>query len=100
VGRRWFIAGLVVAAAVQGLPLAPVRAAEDPVLIGAGDIASCGSSGDTRTAELIARTGGIPFTVGDNAYSSGTAAEYANCYVPSGAGSRLRPDPSSATTST
>lgn len=52
------------------------------MLVGAGEIASCGRSDDTRTADLIAKSGGIPFTTGDNAYSSGTATEYAKCYVP------------------
>jgi hypothetical protein len=67
---------------MHGLPLGTARAAADPVLIGAGDIATCGNSDDTRTAQLVADSGGIPFTVGDNAYSSGTAAEFANCYKP------------------
>jgi hypothetical protein len=60
---------------------APARAG-DPVLIGAGDIASCSSGNDTRTAALITANGGIPFTVGDNAYLSGTEEEYADCYDP------------------
>jgi len=63
-------------------------ASPDPILVGAGDIASCGSSGDEATAALLDAvfSGGAPgevFTAGDNAYNSGTAEEFANCYDPS-----------------
>jgi hypothetical protein len=54
----------------------------DPVLVGAGDIASCASGGDEATADLLDGIAGTVFTAGDNAYESGTAAEYANCYNP------------------
>jgi hypothetical protein len=53
------------------------------VLVGAGDIASCGSSGDEATAELLDGIAGTVFTAGDNAYDRGTAAEFADCYGPS-----------------
>lgn len=52
------------------------------MLVGAGDIATCGRSGDEAPAELLY---GIPetvFTTGDNAYESGTAAQFAECYDP------------------
>ena len=52
------------------------------VLVGAGDIADCGSSGAEATAALLDAIPGTVFTAGDNAYSSGTASEYANCYDP------------------
>jgi hypothetical protein len=52
-------------------------------LVGAGDIASCSSSGDEATAALVESIPGIVFTAGDNAYSSGTAEQFANCYHPS-----------------
>jgi hypothetical protein len=58
-------------------------AQSDPVLVGAGDIASCSSSGDEATANLLDGISGTVFTLGDNAYQSGTAAEFANCYDPS-----------------
>jgi hypothetical protein len=52
----------------------------DPVLVGAGDIADCSRTQDSDTAAVIS---GMPnasvFTIGDNAYQSGTAAEFA-CY--------------------
>jgi hypothetical protein len=53
-----------------------------PVLVGAGDIASCSSSGDSATSALLDRIPGTVFTAGDNAYESGTAAQYASCYHP------------------
>lgn len=52
------------------------------VLVGAGDIASCGSSGDERTADLLDAIGGTVFSAGDNVYDSGTSAEFADCYAP------------------
>jgi hypothetical protein len=52
------------------------------VLVGAGDIAECGSSGAEATAALLDAIPGTVFTAGDNAYSSGTASEYASCYDP------------------
>jgi hypothetical protein len=82
VGRRWSI-GVILAAVVTGLPLAtPQARAADPVLVGAGDIAYCGNSNDTKTAALVKESGGIPFTLGDNAYGEGTAKQFANCYGP------------------
>ena len=55
----------------------------DPVLVGAGDIASCSSSGDEATAKLLSHIPGTVFTTGDNAYEDGTASEFADCYGPS-----------------
>lgn len=70
-------AGLLVS-----LHAAPVRAA-DPVLVGAGDIATCGERGDEITANMLDRIAGTVYTLGDNAYESGTLSEYRNCYGPS-----------------
>jgi acid phosphatase type 7 len=95
------------AAAVQGAmqitatPLAipptvtqtPVVAeGESAVLVGSGDIASCVLNGDEATAALLdeilaeadeSATEAVVFTTGDNAYESGTAEEFLNCYDPS-----------------
>jgi hypothetical protein len=54
----------------------------DPVLVGAGDIASCASSGDEATADLLDEIAGTVATFGDNAYPSGTESEFADCYQP------------------
>ena len=53
------------------------------VLVGAGDIAACGSSGDEATADLLDGISGTVFTAGDNAYPDGTATDFAQCYGPS-----------------
>lgn len=54
-----------------------------PVLVGAGDIATCPSTGDEATADLIDDIDGTVFTVGDNVYPDGTDADFENCYEPS-----------------
>jgi hypothetical protein len=53
-----------------------------PVLVGAGDISSCANSGDAQTTRVLERIPGTVFTAGDNAYTSGSAAQYAKCYAP------------------
>ena len=52
------------------------------MLLAAGDIASCGREGDEATAKVIARESGTVAPLGDNAYESGTAQEYSQCYGP------------------
>lgn len=52
----------------------------DAVLVGAGAIASCASANDEATAEILSTVPGTVFTVGDHAYPSGTANEFAACY--------------------
>jgi hypothetical protein len=55
----------------------------DPVFAGAGDIANCSSlAGAEATAKLLDAIPGTVYTLGDNAYGSGTATEFANCYDP------------------
>ena len=51
-------------------------------LVGAGDIAMCGSTGSMGTAALLDAIDGTVFTAGDNAYFQGSAAQYAQCYDP------------------
>ncbi len=58
----------------------PAVVVEPPVLVGAGDIASCESQGDEATAALLDTLRGIVFTAGDNAYPEGRPADYASCY--------------------
>jgi hypothetical protein len=53
----------------------------DPVFVGAGDIATNGA-GDSATAALLDAIQGTVYTLGDNAYNSGTAAEYTSYYDP------------------
>ena len=62
--------------------MSPDASGSPAILIGAGDIASCRSSGDEATAALLDGLDGTVFTAGDNAYDNGTAAEFADCYGP------------------
>jgi acid phosphatase type 7 len=61
----------------------PTSAAGDAILLAAGDIARCGASGSAATAKIINKypTGAVAL-MGDNAYESGSATEYATCYDP------------------
>ncbi|MDI1463190.1 DNRLRE domain-containing protein [Catellatospora sp. KI3] len=73
---------LVVTTSTTPSPSPSVSApAGDPVLVGAGDIASDGK-GDDATAALLDTIPGTVFTTGDNVYTSGTAAEFATYYEP------------------
>jgi acid phosphatase type 7 len=69
---------------------APIK---DPVLMGAGDIASCSSTGDEATAKLLDSISGTVFTAGDNAYDSGTSAEFSNYYQPTWGRHKARTKP-------
>jgi hypothetical protein len=60
-----------------------LRVETAPVLLAAGDIGSCRSTGDEATAALLE---GVPATIaalGDLAYPVGSADDFANCYDPS-----------------
>jgi|CXWL01.1.fsa_nt_gi hypothetical protein len=78
------------------------------VLIGAGDIAVCGTNGDELTAALVdsvlkadsvAKVTDAVFTVGDNAYPDGSASNFAICFAASWGDStrrimkKIRPSP-------
>lgn len=64
------------------------------VFVGAGDIAVCGGTSEA-TARLLDAIGGTVFTLGDNAYFSGTRQEFNDCYGPTWGRhkSRTRPVP-------
>jgi len=64
-----------------------------PVLVGAGDIASCDSRGDEITARLLDRIAGTVYTTGDNAYEYGTDQQFRECYHPSWGRHRARTRP-------
>ena len=48
----------------------------------AGDIAGCKYTEDSATARLLGTIPGTVYTLGDNVYTYGTAAEFRNCYDP------------------
>ncbi|HYT39832.1 MAG TPA: metallophosphoesterase, partial [Acidimicrobiia bacterium] len=54
--------------------------ASTPVLVAAGDIEGCGAG--EATGRLIDGIDGAVAALGDNAYPSGSAADYAKCYDP------------------
>lgn len=64
--------------------------APSPTLLAAGDIASCRSGGDERTAAIVARTPGTVAVLGDAVYEGGSAAEFRDCYSWRGVRGRTR----------
>jgi hypothetical protein len=59
-------------------------ATNDPVLLAAGDIASCSSPGDAATAAVLrAQPVDAPIAaLGDLAYEAGSVADFRNCFDP------------------
>ena len=56
---------------------------DDPVLVGAGDVASCDDlAGAYATAKLIEKIPGTVFVAGDLAYPNGSDEDFAKCYQP------------------
>lgn len=94
-------AGLPRAGLVAGSGSFDVRAgsarpvAADPVVLAAGDIASCLSDGDEQTAALLDTHRGTVLALGDLAYDDGTVAEFQSCFGPSWGRhrKRIRPTP-------
>ena len=104
------VAGLLIAATCGGhehaaAPAAaprPSSTAPPPpppaTLLAAGDIASCASSGDEATADLLdslvaAHPDAVVAALGDLAYESGTLAEFAQCYGPTWGRQKARTRP-------
>jgi hypothetical protein len=52
-------------------------------LIAVGDIASCKTTDDDRTAGLVSKIPGTIAVLGDIAYENGSASDFANCFRPS-----------------
>jgi hypothetical protein len=97
---KWALA-LVLAAALTSATIAVLSLnaghsaqATSAVMVGAGDIASCSTTGDEATAKLLDGISGTVFTIGDNAYNSGTSAEFNNCYHPTWGRHKARTKPS------
>src|SRR5215203_6130504 len=70
-------------------PATEIALAGAVVMIGAGDIAMCGVTGDEQTASIvdsvlkadsIANVANVVITMGDNAYPAGTVDEFARCF--------------------
>ncbi len=69
---------------VNAVNVANVNAApsNDPVVLAAGDIATCGIKGSAATAAILGRTEGTVLALGDEAYPIGSAANFKDCYGP------------------
>jgi hypothetical protein len=80
-------------ASISPSPVTTPTPSGDPVLVGAGDIGTCGLNDDEATADLLDGIAGTVFTAGDNAYETGAAAEYRDCYGPSWGRHRERTRP-------
>jgi hypothetical protein len=101
---NWVIAAAVLASVAAAILLAIAlvlgfnggRSAQaaSMVMVGAGDIARCSSTGDEATAKLLESISGTVFTTGDNAYNSGSTSEFSNCYGPSWGRHKARTKPS------
>jgi len=74
-------------------------AADSVTLIGAGDIAVCGSNvRDSATAQIVSdvlasNPSAIAFTAGDNVYPDGSTSWYAACYEPTWGAFKFRTRP-------
>ena len=65
----------------------------DPVVVAAGDIATCDGRADEATADLLTGTNGPVVTLGDNAYPNGSENDFAECYGPTWGRQKLRTAP-------
>ena len=63
--------------------IAAGRGETSAVLLAAGDVATCSSSGDEATALLLDSIAGVIAALGDLAYPDGSTREFADCYQPS-----------------
>jgi 3',5'-cyclic AMP phosphodiesterase CpdA len=64
-----------------------------PVLLAAGDIASCDSDQDEATAAMLDGLPGEIATLGDTVYPEGSAEAFARCYAPSWGRHKARTHP-------
>ena len=84
--RAQYVASAVVFACIAcgsefKLPSAP-GSNDVAVLVGAGDIAVCGSAGAIATGKLLDGRPGTVFIAGDIAYPDGTAEQFRTCFEP------------------
>lgn len=85
----WVALGLSAVACGGGSPAGTHEPPPPPpplpaeVVLAAGNIAKCTTTGDDATASLLDNLPGTIFALGDIAFPDGSAAAYANCYEPS-----------------
>ena len=67
--------------AARSEDVSSIRSAGEPVVVAAGDIASCDSKSDEATAELLADIDEpVILALGDEAYENGSAQDFRKCY--------------------
>jgi hypothetical protein len=88
------VSAVLLACTMTVLTAAPGVGQTTVTLVGAGDIASCSYDQDRATANLLANVSGTVFTLGDNVYPDGTAAQFQNCYHPTWGAQKSRTKPS------
>ena len=74
-------------------PVPPGGGDSPAVLVGAGDIADCFTNEVQGTARLLDSIAGTVFTLGDNAYFTGSREDYRTCYGPTWGRHRARTRP-------
>lgn len=89
------LAGALAAACLLAIPAAAATATGGAkLLLAAGDIAECDSSGDEATAALLrARPRAVVATLGDNVYDDGSLEQFERCYAPSWGTAKTRTRP-------
>jgi 3',5'-cyclic AMP phosphodiesterase CpdA len=75
-------AALAAAVASEAATAGGATEVPDPVVLAAGDIASCGEHGTEATAAIIEAQPGSVLALGDIAYPDGSAQNLADCYAP------------------
>jgi acid phosphatase type 7 len=77
------VALLAILLAIGCAPERPPRPPSGKVIVAVGDIASCSSTDDEATANLVGGIkGSTVLTLGDEAYPEGTTEEFDKCYKP------------------
>lgn len=59
-----------------------VEPSTTPVILAAGDIATCGIKGSADTAAILGSTDGTILALGDEAYPAGSPQQFHDCYGP------------------
>jgi hypothetical protein len=83
VGRPATVVIVAFVAVLVAVGCRPERPPSPPVVVAAGDIASCRTEADEATARLVGDIGdSTVLTLGDEAYPDGSAEDFEECYDP------------------
>jgi hypothetical protein len=74
---------LILGCGGESNPVDPRGQLPAETVLAAGNIATCGTTGDEATAAILDTIPGTIFALGDNAFPGGSMEAYANCYEPS-----------------